>query len=252
MYGGGSGRIEQAGIDFILPYWMARFYGIDFLPLAVSAASGTGPVSSDSIASLFGAGFPVSGAQVTVTDIQGNSKDAIVYFANTEQINFVVPASLSTGKARVAIRDATGTVVSSTSLDIKAVAPSIFTATANGKGVASAIAFRVETNGSQTNLPVFICAGSLLCTAQRIDVNDDRTYLSLYGTGIRGVSSLGAVRVSVGGVTVPVLYAGIQPTYAGLDQVNVKLPSSLKGKGEVDVVLTADGVAANTVRIAIR
>ena len=26
--GGGSGRIESAGIDYILPYWMARYYGV--------------------------------------------------------------------------------------------------------------------------------------------------------------------------------------------------------------------------------
>jgi hypothetical protein len=28
LFGGGEGRIEGAGIDFILPYWMARFYGV--------------------------------------------------------------------------------------------------------------------------------------------------------------------------------------------------------------------------------
>ena len=28
LFGGGSGLIESAGIDYILPYWMARFYGV--------------------------------------------------------------------------------------------------------------------------------------------------------------------------------------------------------------------------------
>jgi hypothetical protein len=28
LVGGGSGRVEGPGIDFILPYWMARHYGI--------------------------------------------------------------------------------------------------------------------------------------------------------------------------------------------------------------------------------
>ena len=28
LLGGGSGRIEGAGIDYILPYWMARYYGV--------------------------------------------------------------------------------------------------------------------------------------------------------------------------------------------------------------------------------
>jgi hypothetical protein len=28
LYGGGTGRIEGAGIDYLLPYWMARHYGV--------------------------------------------------------------------------------------------------------------------------------------------------------------------------------------------------------------------------------
>lgn len=28
LYGGGAGTIEGAGIDYILPYWMARYYGV--------------------------------------------------------------------------------------------------------------------------------------------------------------------------------------------------------------------------------
>ena len=28
LYGGGDGLIETAGIDYILPYWMGRFYGV--------------------------------------------------------------------------------------------------------------------------------------------------------------------------------------------------------------------------------
>ena len=28
LSGGGSGRVESAGIDYILPYWMARYYGV--------------------------------------------------------------------------------------------------------------------------------------------------------------------------------------------------------------------------------
>jgi hypothetical protein len=28
LYGGGAGTVETAGIDYILPYWMARYYGV--------------------------------------------------------------------------------------------------------------------------------------------------------------------------------------------------------------------------------
>jgi uncharacterized protein (TIGR03437 family) len=83
-----------------------------------------------------------------------------------------------------------------------------------------------------------------------MEVSDDRpVYLSLYGTGIR---SGGAVSVSIGGTAVRVTYAGAQGEFAGLDQINVRLSGSLRGKGEADLVLTVDGAAANTVRIGIR
>jgi uncharacterized protein (TIGR03437 family) len=50
---------------------------------------------------------------------------------------------------------------------------------------------------------------------------------------------------------VPVSYAGPQPEYPGLDQVNVLLPRSLRGRGEVNVALTVDGKAANTLRVNV-
>jgi hypothetical protein len=46
--------------------------------------------------------------------------------------------------------------------------------------------------------------------------------------------------------------AGQQGGFVGLDQVNVRIPRSLIGRGEVDVVLRVDGVAANTVRVSVK
>jgi hypothetical protein len=34
--------------------------------------------------------------------------------------------------------------------------------------------------------------------------------------------------------------------------VNVLLPRSLRGRGEVDVILTVDGVAANMVKVSVK
>jgi uncharacterized protein (TIGR03437 family) len=73
----------------------------------------------------------------------------------------------------------------------------------------------------------------------------------LFGTGIRGVSSLSGVRVAIGGIDVPALSAGAQMQYAGLDQVNVELPASLRGRGDVNVALVVDGKPANIVTIRV-
>jgi hypothetical protein len=54
LAGGGSGIIETAGVDYILPYWMARYYGV-VLPVAVqSAAAPNAGVAPESIASIYG------------------------------------------------------------------------------------------------------------------------------------------------------------------------------------------------------
>jgi uncharacterized protein (TIGR03437 family) len=74
----------------------------------------------------------------------------------------------------------------------------------------------------------------------------------LYGTGIRGRGRLDSAACTVGGAAAPVLYAGPQGGFAGLDQVNVLLPRSLRGSGSVAVRLSVDGLAANPLELNIR
>jgi uncharacterized protein (TIGR03437 family) len=56
----------------------------------------------------------------------------------------------------------------------------------------------------------------------------------------------------VAGQSVPVLYAGPVDSDAGLDQVNLSIPKSLAGSGDVRVYLVADGVASNVVGLNIQ
>ena len=70
-------------------------------------------------------------------------------------------------------------------------------------------------------------------------------------TGLRAAGTAN-VSVTVGTTNVDVSYAGAQGTYQGEDQVNVALPASLAGSGDVAVQLTANGIAANPVRVTIQ
>jgi uncharacterized protein (TIGR03437 family) len=58
--------------------------------------------------------------------------------------------------------------------------------------------------------------------------------------------------VTKGSVEAPVQYAGAAPGFVGLDQVNVVVPLTLQGRGESNVVVTADGVISNIVTINVR
>jgi uncharacterized protein (TIGR03437 family) len=167
-------------------------------------------------------------------------------YVSPSQINFVVPSGTAAGTATFAIGS------SSTTGTIQSVAPTLFSMSGDGRGVAAANALAVPAANpqQQSPIPVFQCAASV-CTATPIQLGANSTvYLILYGTGIRNHSS--NVTANIGGTNVPVQYAGPQPSYAGMDQVNLALPQSLRGSGPVNIVLTVDGQIANVVTIDIQ
>jgi uncharacterized protein (TIGR03437 family) len=136
---------------------------------------------------------------------------------------------------------------------VAAIAPGLFTANGDGRGVVAASAVQILAGTTQqTPLPVFRCGdspGSCVSVPIQLGV-DTPTYVALYGTGIRGAPA-GSVAVFIGGNKVPVLYAGPQPQWDGLDQINIELPLTLRAAGEVDVVIQAGGALSNTARIQI-
>jgi uncharacterized protein (TIGR03437 family) len=264
LNGGGYGTVEGAGIDYILPYWMARFYGIVSADSVVSAANGRTPVSAESIALFLGSGLAsdtatadslplptaLAGVTVQVQDSAGVTRPAPLFYVSSTQINFEIPSGTAPGQARFTVMNS-GNSRSSTAI-VRNMAPGLFTADGNGKGVAAALAVRVGVNGAQSAVPIFDCSGGA-CLSVPINLGvDTPTYLNLFGTGIRNRSSLSSVIVTIQGNSVPVLFAGPQGYYVGLDQVNVAVPLSLRGSGETDLVLTVDGQAANTVRVNIQ
>ena len=123
--------------------------------------------------------------------------------------------------------------------------PSAFyTMNQNGKGVVAAYVEVVPASGPPTYQPVYSCpGGGAPCATNPIDVSNSSVqfYLVMFGTGLRGRSSLQGVSVAVGNQSVPVLYVGAQGQYEGFDQMDVQLPKSLAGAGVVNVVATVDG-----------
>jgi uncharacterized protein (TIGR03437 family) len=223
---------------------------------AVSAASFRGAeLAADSIASVFGqnlatgtasaasASLPttLAGASVRVRDSAGAERLAPLFFASPGQINLLFPTGTALGVAEIS---AGATAVGA--VNTVSVSPGLFSANGNGQGVAAAVALRVRADGSRSFESV---------VAAPIDLGPpgDQVFLIMFGTGIRGRSSLGAVSARVGGVVSSVSFAGPQGDLFGLDQVNVLLPRSLQGRGgAVSVALTVDGKIANPVDINIR
>ena len=217
------------------------------LKLTSAASYSGGAVAAESIVAGFGDGL--AGARGAVKDSAEVERPAQVLGAAAGQVNFVVPSGTALGRAQVTAGAAVGDVL------VDSVAPALFTANADGKGVAAAVLTRVKADGSRVTEPVFGCGATAGgCVASPIDLGalGEQAVLSLYGTGIRNRSSVGDVSATIGGVAAEVLYAGAQAEFPGLDQVNVVIPRSLIGRGEAAVVVSVAGRLANEVSISIR
>jgi uncharacterized protein (TIGR03437 family) len=224
-------------------------------------------LASESIAASFGADLATTtvhadalqlptelgGTNIKVKDSVGNERPAPLFFISPTQVNYQIPPGTAAGVASVTITRGDGFLATGVAL-IKTVGPSLFTANGNGQGVAAAIALRVKADGSQSyeEIAEFDAAQNKF-VSRPLDLGPegDQVFLLLFGTGIRFGSSSSAVIDTIGGVYAEVNFAGAQGDFIGLDQVNVLVPRSLIGRGEVEVLLTVDAQMANPVRINI-
>ncbi len=220
---------------------------------AIASAFGQGLAGSTEAASVLPLPTSLAGTAVKVKDSAGVERLAPLFFVSPGQVNYLVPEGTRLGSATITVTSRER-VVGAGSLPIDAVVPGLFTANASGRGVAAALALRVSADGAQTSQTAFRCGaapGSCVPVPVDLGAESDQVFLQLFGTGIRGRSSVSAVRATIGGEAAEVVGAGPQGQFVGLDQVNVRLSRRLIGRGEVDVVLTVDGKAANTVTVSI-
>src|ERR1017187_7773713 len=109
LTGGGSGIIENAGVDYILPYWMARYYGaINGGSGIQSAAAPSSAIAPGSLGSLYGQNLAAAIAQagllplpillggvtLAVTDSAGVQRNApLLYVSPARSISWCLTTS---------------------------------------------------------------------------------------------------------------------------------------------------------------
>lgn len=188
------------------------------------------------------------GTSVSILDSAGATWPAPLFYVSPNEVDFEVPAGVAPGLAKVTVTSGSSSQTAS-NVQIAKVAPGIFTL--NDSGLASGYAIAVAANGTETAELVYSINSNGAVIANPINVSSPTTILALFGTGLASAGTSG-VTATVNGVKATVTYAGPQGGEAGFDQVNIILPSSLAGVGWVNVQVTAGGVAANGVQIAIQ
>jgi uncharacterized protein (TIGR03437 family) len=250
-----DGFIVKLGAD-VATVSAASFSGATLAAESIVAAFGAGLATTTSAATTIPLPTQLAGTQVSIKDSAGTEGLAPLFFVAPNQVNCLIPAGTAQGTAAVTITSGAGSI-STGVIQVAAIAPGLFAMNANGQGVPAAFFQRFAAGGAQTaSGPVFrFDAATNRFVPAPIDLGPpgEQTFLILFGTGFRYRSALSAVTCQIGGETSDqVQFAGAQGTLVGLDQANVRIPRSLAGRGEVDVVITVDGKAANTVRINIR
>ena len=273
----GSGVMGFAGTNVLVTPSGETNGNIVILPRAVwpsltvanvsAAGFGLGPLAPGSIATAFGSNLaagsatatgtpPVSlgGTTVSVTDSAGATRAAQLDYVSPAQVNYLIPSDTAPGLATVDI-NASGHVAATGQIQVIPVAPALFTV--NSDNLAAANVLRISQNGDRTFESIYQTNQNGGITAIPIDLGapTDSVYVSLYGTGIRNLSSLSAVSATINWeFSAPVTYAGQQGIYAGLDQVNLQLPSALASlaPGTIVLQLTVDGQPSNQVTLAIQ
>jgi lysyl endopeptidase len=204
----------------------------------------------------------LANSSVLIEQPDGRDLQVPLLYVSPTQINFFLPESFVPGRTRIQVISGGlylggFNLYASGEFEIAAIAPNIFTADSTGKGPAAADIQRIRPGQAvvyeRTYTTITDEQGKPMIVARPITIGtgDEKTYLVLYATGVRKRNANAAVTAQIGEVTVPVEYAGAQGEFVGLDQINILLPPSLRGKGLVNVSITMDGKTTNSVQINI-
>lgn len=269
----GTGPIEAFFIEVVTAATSAEFTAFSQL-VSVNASNYTADATSDSIVAIFGNGMSRTTSAASAlplpielggVSVSVDGKPAGLFFVSPNQLNILVPAGLQPGKAQIAI-ELNDEVIALGVLTLNEVAPSLFTADASGKGIPAGVALRTKSNGQQSYEALARFEGGKAVPVVITRRSGESVFLLLFGGGIRTATDTDGnagngvaenVTVTIGGVNVPVTYAGRAPGFAGLDQLNIQLTATVPSGDNLPLVVKVyDGngnlLAANTVTISVQ
>jgi uncharacterized protein (TIGR03437 family) len=265
LFAGDCVTVTRSSFSFVFPYSPTTIGVANVSSASFNLETGLAPESLTSALGTNLSKYPLpsedpipplklNGTVVKVKDSACVERMAPLFFVAPTQVNYLLPAGTANGLATITVFNEAGAISVGTA-QINSVAPSLFGANSNGQGAAAAAVLRVKPGDSQIYEPAIqFDTGLARYVTLPIDLSDpnDRVFLLLFGTGFRYRQPLSGVSVTIGGLPVEVWYAGAQGWFFGLDQLNLLLPQTLAGRGEMDVVLKVDGRTANTVRIKVK
>jgi uncharacterized protein (TIGR03437 family) len=227
----------------------------------VNAASfaGGGVLAPGSIISVFGRQLAAStgGASAVPlpTTLGGatlsvGGRDVPLFFSSEGQINAQLPFELASGtRPQAMVKLATGFTIPETII-VGASQPGIFTVNQQGTGQGAIL----DKDGKLVDASAPAKAGDIVqvfCTG--LGPTNPAVASGQAGPKSEPLArAVAAVEARIGDKPAVVHFAGLAPGFVGLYQVNVQVPDGLAPGPAVSLVLTQNGVASNTVTLALQ
>jgi uncharacterized protein (TIGR03437 family) len=238
-----------------------------------SFASGSTPLAPVTIAAVFGSGLDdgsmdpfssigadgelinsLGGASVT---FGGVTNPVPIFSAFPQQLNIEIPQELANATSTTIQVTVNGQTSAPEFVPLGPYSPGIFTVPPGGTGQgAIQIANSATYAAPESSVP-----GSL---ARPAKIGE---FITIFCTGLGSVTNSPATgapasdtihsttiampEVTIGGLPATVSFSGLAPTYVGLYQVNVQIPSGVAAGDAVPLLLSIGGVNANAVTVAI-
>ena len=219
----------------------------------------TGPVAPNDVVSLFGTTLSWNTTPLALENIIGNTMPemlggvevfvagypAHLYYVSPKQVNLLIPNFLRPGTWPMWLtRD--GMTGPSVQVTLVTAAPALFLAAPN-VALATHLDYSLVTADSPAKADeiIFLWAAGLGCLQG--DLNDGEL-----ASGAAWLCDMNQFSISVGGEPLDpslILYAGVAPGYAGLYQVNMRMPAKFPPNPEIRLgvgdAVSVGGVSLN-------
>jgi uncharacterized protein (TIGR03437 family) len=218
----------------------------------VNAASFTAQVSPGALATIFGSNFTGTGLDAIASlplpsslggvSVLVNGVAARVLYTSVNQINFQIPWETKTGSATVAV-GINGFASSKVNVTVEAAAPGLFVQ--GSHAVVQNSDFSLNSSGNPAKVGGTILA--YLTGAGPVS-NQPADGAAAGSDPLSQVTSTPSA--TIGGQNAKVSFAGLAPSFVGLWQVNIVVPSGLT-TGDFPLTVTVGGQTSNSANVSV-
>jgi uncharacterized protein (TIGR03437 family) len=207
---------------------------------------------NDSSTALVASSYPwpdqLGGTSVTI-----GGEAVPLYVVTSGQINAIVPFDIAVNTSLPIVVTRNNAVSAPQQVNLTSAQPGVFTQAQTGQGIG--IVVIVHADGSQVeagNGNAAMAGDTLVIYCTGLGDVTPRAVAGSPAPPSPLAQTIDPVTLTIGGVNVPVFFAGPSPGFTGLYQVNATLPSGIPASSAAPLVMTQGGHASGMVTIPVQ